>query len=72
MRHKAGKRRSPACLSGSTTTNSVRWSDLFTGRTYPRRRDSERHLINPSMNQDAGNTNRGGEVVGGETAALAI
>jgi hypothetical protein len=35
--HKARRRWSPACLLGSTATSSVRWSDLFTGRTYPRR-----------------------------------
>jgi hypothetical protein len=31
-RHKAGRRRSPACLSGSTAASSVRWPEYFTGR----------------------------------------
>jgi hypothetical protein len=36
-RHKAGRRRSPACLSESTAMNDVRWPEYFTGRSYPRR-----------------------------------
>jgi hypothetical protein len=31
-RHKAGRWRSPACLSESTAASSVRWSEFFTGR----------------------------------------
>jgi hypothetical protein len=32
-RHKAGRRRSPACISESTTASSVRWPEYFTGRS---------------------------------------
>jgi hypothetical protein len=60
-RHKAEGRRSPACLSDSTAASLVRRPELFTGRSYPRRHDSDGYLINPSTNRDAGGTNRGGD-----------
>jgi hypothetical protein len=52
--HKAGRRRSPACLSSSTATSSVRWSDLFTSRTYPWRGP----LLNPKRYAHVPSTNR--------------
>jgi hypothetical protein len=66
--HKAGRWRSPACLSGSTATSFVRWSDLFTGRTYPRRGpllNPKRYPHVPSMNRCDDGTNRA-QRVGGE------
>ena len=69
---KAGRRQSSACLSNSAAVSLVRRPEYFTGRTYPRRRDSGYYLINMSTNRDAGGTNRGGEVVGGEIGALAV
>jgi hypothetical protein len=71
-RHKAERRRSPAFLSVFTATTLYGGRIYFSDRTYPRRCDSERHLINPSTNPGTNGTNRGGEVVGGGTAALAI
>ena len=59
-RRKAERRQSPTCLSNSTAASFVRWPEYFTGRTYPRRRDSGYYLINLSTNRDAGGTNRGG------------
>jgi hypothetical protein len=59
--HKARRRRSPACLSGSTATSSVRWSDLFTDQTYPRRGpllNTKRYPHVPSMNRCDDGTNR--------------
>jgi hypothetical protein len=35
--HKARRRQSPACLSGSTATSSALWPEYFIGRSYPRR-----------------------------------
>jgi hypothetical protein len=60
-RHKAGRRRSPTCLSGSTAASFVRWPEYFTGRAYPRRRAPSVYLVIPSTNWDDGNTNRGGD-----------
>jgi hypothetical protein len=72
--HKAGTRRSPTFLSDSTVACAVRWPDLFTGQSYPRREplpNPKRHPHVPSTNLDIGDMNRGGDVVGGEISALA-
>jgi hypothetical protein len=49
-RHKAGRRRSPTCLSGSTAASFVRWPEYFNGRAYPRRRAPSVYLVIPSTN----------------------
>jgi hypothetical protein len=71
-RRKAGRRRSPAFLSVFTATTLYGGRIYFSGRTYPRRRDSERHLINPSTNPGTDGTNHGGRSPAVITAALAI
>jgi hypothetical protein len=62
-RHKAGRRRSPACLSGSIATSSLRWPKYFTGRTYPRwwsLHDIKRYPVDLIANHAGEGTNRGG------------
>jgi hypothetical protein len=59
--HKAERRQSPARLSEVTAVSAVRWSDLFTGRSYPRRGpllDPKRYPHDPSTNRSDDGMNR--------------
>jgi hypothetical protein len=57
---KAGRRRSPACISESTAASSVRWPKYFTGRSLSTATYSERYLLTLSTNRNGGCTNHGG------------
>jgi hypothetical protein len=54
---KAGRRRSPAGLSGSIAVTLVRWPEYFNGRAYLRRRAPSVYLVIPSTNWDGGGMN---------------
>jgi hypothetical protein len=71
MRHKAERRRSPACLSESTAASSVRWLEYFTGRSLSTATYSERYPLTQSTNRDGDGTNHGGGIVSGEISDLA-
>jgi hypothetical protein len=65
-RHKAGRQRSPACISESTATSSVRWPKYFTSRSLSTTTYSERYPLTQSTNRDGDGTNRGRGIVDGE------